>query len=127
MEQFTISPSPKKLPVSRCVLLSMKNAVLGETYSLNVAFVSGRLIRAMNRNYRNKDEVTDILSFPLERNIGEIVLCIPEIRRQAPQFGRDFKNFAAFLFIHGLLHLKGMRHGSTMERQERKFRKKFNV
>ncbi len=119
--------SGQKLPVSRAVLVPLKNAVLNEEYELSVAVVSSREMRTLNRRHREKDATTDILSFSLSDRSGEIVLCVPEIRKQAPTFGRTVKNFTQFLFIHGLLHLKGLRHGSTMEHEERKFGKKFNI
>jgi len=45
----------------------------------------------------------------------------------APKFDRPYDNFLTFLFIHGLVHLKGFNHGPKMEQMEQKFRKLFNV
>lgn len=105
----------------------MKNAVLGKTYELDVAFVSEKEIRRLNRIYRDKNKSTDILSFPLSKEEGEIIFCMKEVEAKAPLFARTVSNFLKFLFIHGLLHLKGMAHGSRMEREEIKFRKKFGI
>jgi len=105
----------------------MKDAVLGKDYELSVAVVTPTAMRAVNRRYRGKDHATDILSFPLTNQSGEMMFCVAEIRSRAPDFGRTVANFTSFLFIHGLLHLKGFRHGSTMERQEQKFRRLFKI
>src|SRR3989344_7071098 len=118
MLSLSSSPSSQKLPVSRAVLLSIKSAVLTKGYRLSVAAVPPQEIRRLNKVYRKKDSVTDILSFSLEKDCGEIVLCPQEIKRQRLQFGRTYRNFTLFLFIHGLCHLKGYAHGSRMEREE---------
>lgn len=107
--------------------VSMKEAVLGKSYELSVVFASRQKIRALNHTYRGKNETTDILSFPLSAVAGEIYLNPEEAKKEAKKFGRDFDNFIDFLFIHGLVHLKGFKHGSTMEALEIKFRKQFGI
>jgi probable rRNA maturation factor len=84
-------------------------------------------MRGLNKKYRGKDYATDILSFPLEKNVGEIFICKEAALPKSRDFGRAFDNYLSYLFIHGLCHLKGMTHGATMERQERKIRKQFGV
>lgn len=105
----------------------MKAAVLGKSYELSLAFVNEAKMLALNKQYRGKKASTDILSFPLSAKTGEIVFCMKDIAKQASLFGRSVPNFLTFLFIHGLLHLKGYAHGSRMEREERKFRTKFGI
>lgn len=94
---------------------------------LSVALLSPSSIRRANRQFRGKDEATDILAFPLTAESGEILLSPAMAEREAARFGRTRDNFLLFLFIHGLLHLKGLRHGRTMESEERKFQKKFGI
>ena len=101
--------------------------VLGNSYELSVAFVESSEIKKLNRKFRNKNEPTDILSFPLSNKSGEIVLCMTEIAKQSPLFGRTTANFLRFLFIHGLLHLKGYEHGRKMDALEDMWRKKFKI
>ena len=105
----------------------MKNAVLGKKYALSLVIVSPAEIKKLNATYRGKNTPTDILSFPLSKNEGEMFICISETKKEAMKFERAFPNFLAFLFIHGLVHLKGFDHGSRMESEEEKFRKKFLV
>jgi probable rRNA maturation factor len=105
----------------------IKEAVLGKDYDLSWAFVSPQEIQRLNLMYRNMNVPTDILSFPLSKKEGEIYICLSEARKEAKKFDRSYENFLLFLFIHGLVHLKGYDHGSTMERIEAKFRKEFGV
>ncbi len=104
----------------------LKNDILGKQYSLSIAYVSEKKSREINKTYRNKDKSTNILSFALRENEGELVLCPAVIRREAKDFGRTFSQFLFFLVIHGMLHLKGMRHSSTMERAEKFYSQKHD-
>jgi len=106
---------------------ALKNSVLGKDYDLSFSFISANKMRELNKKYRGKDYATDILSFPLEKNAGEIFICKTAARPKSRDFGRTLPNYIAFLFIHGLCHLKGMTHGATMERQEQKIRKQFGI
>ncbi len=123
----SVSNLPRTPRVSRAFLHSAKDAVLGKGYELSVAFVGSAEIKKLNQKFRGKAKPTDILSFSLSSTSGEIVFCMAEVAKQAPLFARNTQNFLEFLFIHGLFHLKGYTHGGTMERQEKKFRKKFNI
>lgn len=106
---------------------SMKVAVLGSDYNLSLVFTTRNEIRKLNRSYRSINKPTDILSFPLSKESGEIFINQEESKIEAKKFNREYKNFLAFLFIHGLVHLKGFTHGSRMEREEEKIRLKFGI
>ncbi len=105
----------------------IKEAVLGKKYDLSFSFIEAEEIKRLNLTYRNKNKATDILSFPLSDTEGEIFICMEEAEKEAPKFERPIENFIKFLFIHGLVHLKGYDHSSTMESIEEGFRKKFGV
>lgn len=105
----------------------MKKAVLGDKYELSLVITSSSEMLKLNKSYRNLDESTDILSFPLSKNSGEIFICPSETKKMMREFDRPYENFFAFLFIHGLVHLKGYDHGDEMEKVEIKFRKKFHI
>ncbi len=123
---LSISNTTKaKLP--RLAFSNIKNSVLGKKYELSLAIVSAAHMKKLNRMYRNINKPTDILSFPLSKNEGEMYICLTETKKEAKKFDRTYENFLAFLFIHGCVHLKGFDHSSTMERIERRFRKKFGV
>ena len=104
-----------------------KDAVLGKDYNLSLVFVGSTTAKKLNKTYRDKDYATDILSFPLDKKNGEIFINPQKAKIKAKEFNREYSNYIAFLFIHGLHHLKGMDHGSTMERAEEKIRKMFSI
>ena len=105
----------------------IKDEVLGKDYELSLVFVDNEESRDISLRTKNKDYVPNILSFPLGEGSGEIFINPFEAKRQAKDFGRTPQNMIAFLYIHGLVHLKGMDHGVRMERTEAKFRKTFGI
>ena len=107
--------------------LQMKDAVLGKNYSLSLVFIGETKSKKLNFSYRGVNRPTNVLSFPIDKKIGEVFITPKVVKQQTKEFGRKFPNLVAFLFIHGLLHLKGMGHGSTMERAEVQLRRKFKI
>jgi probable rRNA maturation factor len=90
--------------------------------------VGDEAIRALNRDYREVDRPTDVLSFPLadaaERDdparevfLGEIYVSFETARAQARASGRAFAREVAHLAVHGLLHLLGRDHGTPAARR----------
>ena len=96
----------------------IKNYVLGTEYELSLTFAGDRRIRRWNRVYRQKDKTTNILSFPLSKTEGEIFINLRLVKDTWT---------ALMLFIHGLHHLKGMEHGTLMERNEDAVRTHFEL
>lgn len=113
-----------KLP--RLPFVSVKNAILGEKYELELVFLTPKKQKAINKTYRNIDKTTNILSFPLTKTSGQITFDLSKVKKDAPLFDMTYPNFLKYLFIHGLLHLKGYDHSAIMERQEKKFLKMFS-
>ena len=103
----------------------IKNDILGKKYSLSIAFVSERKSRQINKKYRKKDKAANVLAFPLDSDHGEIILCKPVIKKEAKNWDKTFEEFMGFLVIHGMFHLKGMRHSSKMEEAETKYDQKY--
>ncbi|MBX4198456.1 rRNA maturation RNase YbeY [Candidatus Parcubacteria bacterium] len=115
-ETFSLTNTTKgKLP--SLPFADMKDTVLGEKYDLSLAFVTPEESQEFNKRYRQKDKPTNVLSFELTPNSGEIVIC--------PDHAGEHS--LGSLFIHGLMHLKGFEHGSTMENEERKIRERFGI
>ncbi len=104
---------------------TIKDDILGKEYSLSVAYVSQKKSQEINKKYRKKDRPTNVLSFALTKQSGELLLCLPVVRREAPKIDKSFDEWLLFLFIHGMLHLKGMDHGEKMEKKENSFYKKY--
>jgi len=114
-----------KLP--RLPFADIKNSVLGKQYNLSLVFIGDKLSQKINNQYRKKNKPTNILSFPLSEDEGEIFINFKLAEKQAKKYERKFSDYIGFLLIHGLMHLKGLQHSSKMEEQERLIRKKFNL
>jgi len=105
---------------------------------LSVAIVSDRRMRALHRQFRGKDTVTDVLSFPVaDRSapsaagfLGDVVIAVGVAKRQAREAGHTIRTEVRVLALHGLLHLLGYDHESdngTMARVEARLRKKAGL
>jgi len=105
----------------------MKVVILGRSYDLSLTFIGDTRSQSLHKKYMGKDSPTNILSFPLSKASGEILINLTRAKKEAPRFKMSYTGYVGFLFIHGLLHLEGHRHGSTMTRKEREFVKKFNL
>ncbi|MDO8728754.1 MAG: rRNA maturation RNase YbeY [bacterium] len=98
----------------------LKNAILGRSFELSLVFIDNKHSRRLNLRYRAKNTPTNVLSFLLSRKSGEIFIDLVTALKETKKFEMSFEKFVTFLFIHGLLHLKGMEHGVTMEEAEKK-------
>jgi rRNA maturation RNase YbeY len=105
----------------------MAKMVLGRNYDLSLVICGDTLAQKMNRTYRKKTYAANVLSFPLSKLEGEIFLNVRAAEREARKFGTTPRARLALLFVHGLLHLKGLPHGRTMERKERQVLRAFGV
>jgi probable rRNA maturation factor len=99
---------------------------------LSVAIVSDRRMRALNRQFRGKDAVTDVLSFPSETRgfMGDVVIASGVAQQQAKAAGHTVQTELRVLALHGLLHLLGYDHESDdgkMARAEMRLRKKAGL
>ncbi len=92
-----------------------------------IIFVTDKEIHKINKEYRKVDRITDVISFAFEdsdnirynnlRMLGDIYICIPQMKRQAEEYGHSEKRELSFLAVHGLLHLLGYDH-MTKEDEE---------
>jgi len=111
--------------------------LVGETRAeLELSFVGRTRIRALNREYRKKDRVTDVLSFPIEArppkgerpwHLGEIVIATPVAKDQARRARRPLTQQVLRLAVHGFVHLHGMDHekGSAERKRFEAFERKY--
>lgn len=89
----------------------------------SIILVSDEEIQRINKEYRKIDRITDVISFAFEDNnkmvyndlrvLGDIYICIPQMKRQAIEYNHSEKRELAFLAVHGLLHLLGYDHMSA--------------
>ncbi len=126
MNTFTIASTVKKYPKNH-PYQEVKNKILGTKYDLSLTFVGTKRAAKLNQTYRNKSYVPNVLSFPLTDGVGEIFICPSVAQSEAAKFDLSTSGYVVYLFIHGLLHLKGLDHGDTMEKLERKYLKLFNI
>jgi len=87
----------------------------GRVPDLSIALVGQGRIRELNKKYRGKNRVTDVLSFP-GNGLGEIVICLREVKKNAKRFGSTFEKELARVLIHGILHLLGYNHEVSEEK-----------
>lgn len=125
IEKNNLTVIRKKGKIISYPYLAMKDAILGTSYDLTIVFCTPEESRVRNMLYRQKNYPTNVLSFPLSKKEGEIYLCLSIVRKGAKDFDMSYHQFLQFLIIHGMLHLKGYDHSSTMERLERKYLQQF--
>ncbi|MBB5324753.1 putative rRNA maturation factor [Anoxybacillus tepidamans] len=100
---------------------------------VSISFVDNEQIRLINRDYRGKDQPTDVISFALEELgegeveiigvnmplvLGDIVISVPKAKEQAEEYGHSFMRELGFLAVHGFLHLLGYDHETEEEEKE---------
>ncbi|HYF29241.1 MAG TPA: rRNA maturation RNase YbeY [Candidatus Paceibacterota bacterium] len=88
-------------------------------WDISLVFAGETRAKQLNKALRGKDYVPNVLSYESGKKSGEIIICLTEAKRQAPSHDMKYPAFVGYLFIHGLFHLAGARHGTTMERKER--------
>ncbi len=123
-ETFLLSNTTKgKLP--RLPFAIVKDDILGKSYTLSVAVVSKKQAEHLNALYRNKDYTPNILSFPLTKNSGEIILHLPTLKKQHKDFAMTLNEYILYIYIHGCIHLLGYEHGKKMTDLEKKYLEKY--
>jgi probable rRNA maturation factor len=80
--------------------------------SISIALVSEKEIKDLNKVYRNKNKVTDVLSFSIDSEdaLGEVLICLEQAKRQAKANQKTNKSELQLLTVHGILHLLGYDH-----------------
>jgi probable rRNA maturation factor len=87
---------------------------------VNCVFTTDNAVQSLNRDFRKKDVTTDVLSFPWEGDdelLGEVYISIPQVLRQAPEFGATPKQEIQRVCLHGILHLLGYDHIDEKDRK----------
>ena len=118
---------------------AIKAEKINEDIELSVTFVNNEKIQMLNRDYRGKDEPTDVLSFAMHEGddeqvtaegmpdlLGDIVISVERAKSQAEEYGHDVKRELSFLAVHGFLHLVGYDHG-TEEQETNMFKRQEEI
>lgn len=144
----------EKMDREEVMLKEVVQAVLDEEeivhdLYINITLTNNEEIHIINKQYRNVDRPTDVLSFPmyereeipeLRRNdnifaeeiLGDIIISIPKVKEQAEEYGHSFERELAYLTTHGMLHLLGYDHmideeKEQMRNKEEKILEKLNI
>ena len=98
-------------------------------YEISLVLTDDDTIHDLNKQYRDKDRPTDVLSFELDDDImlGDIIISIDTAKRQAVDNDILLDREVAFLFIHGILHLMGYDHELGPEEEKEMFELQENI
>jgi probable rRNA maturation factor len=115
-------------------LICTRNGIDPDICEVSITFETEDGIRELNAKYRNKDAVTDVLSFPMYENtdallqdvenaiegeilsLGDVVICPAAAKRQAAEYGHREQREFVYLFVHSMLHLLGYDHEDEAEK-----------
>lgn len=122
-----IENTQNKIPVNRNLVTKLNETMnkAAEIHGLSnqemsIIFVDNIQIQKINRDYRDKDQVTDVISFALndddtafaweKNNLGDIYISLERAKEQSIDYGHSFDREVCYLAVHGLLHLLGYDH-----------------
>lgn len=112
-----------------------KEGLSAENMEISITFATKDEIRQLNKAYRNVDNHTDVLSFPLiddfnqledydedmngeQIMLGDVVICLEKAREQAEEYGHSLQREIVYLFVHSLCHLLGYDHMTDEDKAE---------
>ena len=96
-------------------------------WEISLVFVGSRKALELNKKLRGKNYVPNVLSYVVGNKSGEIIICLSEAKKQAPDFNLTPYTFTLYLFIHAVLHIKGWVHGANMDKCEQKLLKRYET
>jgi len=121
-KDFTI-PTGIRLLIRKCCHAVLQEEKLEVDCEVSVKFVTNNQIQELNRDFREKDMPTDVLSFPsgdgntFDKNmetgaemLGDIAISVTKVYEQAERFGHSIQREFAYLTVHSMLHLLGYDH-----------------
>lgn len=110
--------------VREAALAALRHQNVQGQVELSILLTDSESVRQLNRTYRNRDEATDVLSFPggdampgAEHYLGDVAIAVPVARSQAAQAGHELQAELALLTVHGVLHLLGHDHTARDEKE----------
>ncbi|NLY21228.1 MAG: rRNA maturation RNase YbeY [Tissierellia bacterium] len=107
---------------------------LNGDYEVSLSFVSPEEIRELNSYYRGVDEVTDVLSFPMDDEfsfgiemLGDVVINTDRVISQANELGHSFERELSYLTVHSIFHLLGYDHIEEVDKEEMRAKEKATM
>lgn len=126
--------------VRRCCNAALSYEKFKGTAEISVTFTDDERIRQLNKEFRDIDRSTDVLSFPLGENgeydinfatgdkeLGDIVISVPHAIAQAEEYGHSLQREIGFLTVHSMLHLLGYDHVNGGEEEKTMIRKQEEI
>lgn len=122
-------PTGLRMLIRRCCHAVLELENFKEPAEISVTFTDNEGIRELNKQYRNIDAPTDVLSFPMGQNgeydtnletgakiLGDVVISVEKAQEQAEAFGHTLQREVGYLTAHSVLHLLGYDHVENMEK-----------
>lgn len=121
------------IQIENILAFASKKQNVEQGSEISITFVTNESIQEINREYRQKDYPTDVISFAMEelgegevevvgvdmpRILGDIIISIPKAKEQAEEYGHSFMRELSFLAVHGFLHLLGYDHETEEDEKE---------
>ena len=122
-----------------------EEVLIGKNLYVNIILTNPENIKKINKQYRDIDKETDVLSFPMFEKeeleninfghlevLGDIIISVEQVKRQAKEFGHGFEREFAYMIVHGFYHLMGYDHindddKKIMREHEEKILGKLNI
>lgn len=109
--------------IEKSIRICLLQELNDDNYEISLSFVSEAEIRKLNSDYRDKDSVTDVLSFPLDDDfaiqtnlLGDIIICCKRAIEQAKEYNHSIKREIVYLVVHSMFHLLGYDHIDESDR-----------
>lgn len=117
--------------IESVVVESLKVEGLSQDVEVSISFVENEEIKELNREYRGIDEITDVLSFPMDSHIvvpipllGDIIISMEKTIEQANEFGHSINREISYLIAHSMFHLMGYDHLEEDEKNKMRLKEK---
>jgi probable rRNA maturation factor len=115
--------------IKKCLQVEKKDL----NYEVSVSFVDNDEIKQLNKEYRNVDKPTDVLSFPLNdydynsnhHILGDIIISTDKVIEQATEFGHSILREIVYLTVHSMFHLLGYDHMNDDDKNKMREKEKF--
>ncbi|MGM8214145.1 rRNA maturation RNase YbeY [Bacillaceae bacterium W0354] len=127
--------------IEKLLQYTAENEEIDENAEMSITFVNNDEIQSINKQYRGKDQPTDVISFALEElgedeievvgeslpvHLGDIIISVERAKEQASEYDHSFERELGFLAVHGFLHLLGYDH-QTVEEEKEMFERQENI
>lgn len=111
--------------VEKGIVTVIQMEQLSDNFEISISFVDNKEIREINREFRNIDSETDVLSFPMDfefdldcdKPLGDVIISLEKALEQSNEFGHSFEREVLYLTVHSMYHLLGYDHIEEKDRE----------